>query len=656
MKNQAKENPVPDRNENAIAYTVLEESIYVALETYSNVHRGSGHNSMVTTHLFEQARDIVLKFLELSRSKYMVIFCTSQRAEMLTAQLDPDCYQSVSSREIGLPLGVRALAVRHGALRRIKHFQTGGGTARLVSPDRITWAKAPGRFEAGTPAIVNIIAFACALRLIQQYGEYAFHDAVVENSVAGEILYHDELKEFSGQQLLDKLRKTLIGGNVLVPTLKGYRSFVNLDNSASTPTFVPVWDVVRKTWHQPLSAQQVIIQEVRSICSGFLGAPLKDYEVIFTSNTTEAINLAAACLSKESAEDSGSVVLNTFLEHTSNELPWRMIQDFSLIRLPVDDDGFIDLNMMESLLHEYNRQGRHGRKRISLVAVSGASNVLGVFNDLPEICRIAHLYGARVLVDAAQLVAHRRVEMEKCGIDILAFSAHKVYAPFGCGVLVARKGVLGFNSGEREMIRSSGEENAVGIAALGKSLLLLQRIGMDLIQQEEQALTRRLLNELAQIPEVKVYGIRDPESPGFARKGGVVVFSLGNTMPNIVGKRLAMQGGIGVRYGCHCAHLLIKRILNVPPALARFQHMILLLSHKISLPGLVRVSLGIENSEADVDKFMDALTIIARSSRDKTEMQIPSARNGATVLSKTDYKRQMKDFLCTAARRVYQIR
>ena len=125
--------------------------------------------------------------------------------------------------------------------------------------------------------------------------------------------------------------------------------------------------------------------------------------------------------------------------------------------------------------------------------MSGASNVLGVFNDLAEIGRIVHRYGARLLVDAAQLVAHRKVAMESSGIDYLAFSAHKAYAPFGTGVLVARKGLLSFSPAEMERIRSSGEENVGGIAALGKALVLLQRIGLDVIQEEEQALTARAL-------------------------------------------------------------------------------------------------------------------------------------------------------------------
>jgi selenocysteine lyase/cysteine desulfurase len=239
---------------------------------------------------------------------------------------------------------------------------------------------------------------------------------------------------------------------------------------------MPVWDIVRHTWRQPGQVQQAVIQEVRSICAGFLGAPLNAYDLIFTSNTTEAINLVAGSLSCESEEGIESVLLNTLLEHSSNDLPWRNIPGFSLVRLSVDNEGFVDMDELDRILCTYNQKGQYSNKRIKLVAVSGASNVLGSFNDLAAISRITHQYGARLLVDAAQLVAHRRVDMDSWGIDYLAFSAHKVYAPFGCGVLLAKKGLLNFNSAEMEVIRSSGEENAGGIAALGKALVLLQRM------------------------------------------------------------------------------------------------------------------------------------------------------------------------------------
>ena len=159
-----------------------------------------------------------------------------------------------------------------------------------------------------------------------------------------------------------------------------------------------------------------------------------------------------------------------------------------------------------------------------------------------EISRIVHLYGARLLVDAAQLAAHRRVEMDEWGIDYLAFSGHKVYAPFGCGALVVKKGLLKFTPSEMDLIRSSGEENTGGIAALGKALVLLQRIGMEVIRTEEQALTARALHGLAKRDGIKVHGIKDPNSPAFARKLGVIAFEVKGALSGSVAGALAERG------------------------------------------------------------------------------------------------------------------
>ena len=116
------------------AFEELKRGVYTTLSTYSNIHRGSGHNSMVSTHLFERARDIILEYLGLDKDKYVVIFCTPRREEVFKAQLEPESYQSVSSQDIGLPLGVRALAVDSKALPRGIPFQTGGGTVRKGIP------------------------------------------------------------------------------------------------------------------------------------------------------------------------------------------------------------------------------------------------------------------------------------------------------------------------------------------------------------------------------------------------------------------------------------------------------------------------------------------------------------------------------------------
>jgi len=619
------------------AFASLEHRVCAALETYSNVHRGSGHNSIVSTYLFEQARDIVLEYLQLDRDKYVVIFCSPRRETVLISQLKSKNYQSVSSQDLGLPLGVRAVAVNRKALPVGAPFQTGGGTTRLISPERVLWANAPDKFEAGTPAIVNIIAFASALKLIQEFGKDIFLNPAKEELKTDEILYHYELEKYSGKELLDKLRQTLIGRSILVPTIEGLRPYINLDNSASTPTFIPVWNTVCQTWYQSKQVHKELVNEVRAICAEALGVSLDNYDVIFTSNATEAINMAAESMSRESEEGVEPVVLNTFLEHSSNDLPWRTLPGYSLVRLPVDPEGFLDLIELERLLKEYNQKGKHGKKRVRLVAVSGASNVLGICNNLGEISRIAHLYNARILVDAAQMVAHRKVAMELWNIDYLAFSSHKVYAPFGTGVLAVRKGLLNFNANEMESIQSSGEENAGGIAALGKALIFLQRIGMELIQEEEQVLTAHALRGMAKIEGLRIFGVKDPDSQGFSSKIGVIVFSMKSMFPNKVAKELAERGGIGVRYGCHCAHILIKHLLKVPPSLQRFQYFLLTLFHKIRLPGLARVSFGIENSQDDVDTLLRVLeNMVAKPS-----------------IPKADIQKRMDDFVRAAAQRVY---
>jgi selenocysteine lyase/cysteine desulfurase len=357
----------------------------------------------------------------------------------------------------------------------------------------------------------------------------------------------------------------------LVPTTKGLQTFINFDNSASTPTFTPVWDAFRQTIHQPESTRIAVIKEVRKICAEMLGAPSTNYDILFTSNTTESINIAAQSLANEANPGTDPVILTTILEHSSNDLPWRTVAGHTLLRLPVSNEGLFDLNELENLLRSYNAEYQRGSKRIKLLAVTGASNVLGSCNDLSKIGSIARKYGVRLFVDAAQLVAHRKVDMKASGIDYLAFSAHKVYAPFGTGMLIARKGLLHFGDEEMKRINTSAEENPGGIAALGKALLLLNRIGYDHIEDHERKLTSRAMLELARIPGLKIHGSLPGESFYPEHKIGVIGFELKNKMSSAVAGKLARRTGIGVRYGCLCAHLIIKQLAGFTPFTEKFQ-------------------------------------------------------------------------------------
>jgi|WetSurMetagenome_2_1015567.scaffolds.fasta_scaffold07656_5 selenocysteine lyase/cysteine desulfurase len=628
------------------AFAELEMGVHAALETYSNVHRGSGHFSMVTTRLFEKAREIVLDHSGLDKRRHVVIFCTPLREKTIRSLLKGNACTSLSSEEIGLPLGIRALVAEKKALPKGIPFQSGGGNTKLVSPGWVIWAEAPDRFEAGTPAVINVIAFAKALLLMKKYGKNVFRGGTVGSMTAEEILGADEWPDLKGHELLKKLRETMIGRNVTVPAITGPVSYVNLDNAASTPALLPAWEAYRKALRLPPPARTEIVSRVRAVCAELLGAPPDEYDLVFTSNTTEGINLAAGIMGRESPEQEESVTVNTLLEHNSNDLPWRSVANSSIIRLPVDDDGFINTGELERVLSDHNRDGKHGPRRVRLVAVSGASNVLGTFNDLEEISTIVHEYGANLLVDAAQLVAHRKVGMKATGIDCLSFCAHKAYAPFGAGVLVMRKGLMKISGDELRMISSSGEENSSGIAALGKALLLLQRVGFDCISEEEESLTRKALVRMSGIPGVRIYGVKDPGSPRIHRKGPVIPFFVKGRMPYVVARELAGQGGIGIRNGCHCAHLLVKHLLRVPPSLEKFQWIIAHIMPGVVFPGLARISMGLGNTTEDIDRLTLILQRFSGSGRNPDDQDVKS-------VPASDMKKLMKDFTESAVRRVY---
>ncbi|MFX0061104.1 MAG: aminotransferase class V-fold PLP-dependent enzyme [Candidatus Hermodarchaeota archaeon] len=636
------------------AFTELERGVHAALETYSNVHRGTGHNSMITTALFERARDIVLEYLNLDKDKFMVVFCSPLRSRILKAQLNP--VRIVSSQDIGLPLGIRALAVRRSTLSKRVPLQTGGGVVKMVNSNSVVWADAPKRFEVGTPSIINVITLAKALQMIKHFSNDIFKKGSNKTLTPAEILYQDDLLGYTGKELLLELRQTFIGRDICVPTVEGESPYINLDNAASTPTFSPIWDVVCRMWKQPDHIRRGLVREVKKICLEFLDAPLDDHDVVFTSNTTEAINVVAQRLVKDFEEDIEPVIVSTLLEHNSNELPWRY-SGASIIRLLVDDEGFLDLNELENLFREYNQNRAYGKKRIRIVTVSGASNVLGTINDIQAISRIVHEYGAHLLVDGAQLVAHRKISMVEDGIDFLAFSGHKIYAPFGAGALIFKKGLLNFNSAELTRLKLFGEENVVGIATIGKAITLLQRVGMDIIEEQERVITRTTLFGLSKIPDIEIFGIKDPNSPRFHKRGSTIVFSLRTVPHNLVAKELAEYGGIGVRNGCFCSHLLIKRTLKIAPFrtfIANVGLMILPLKQANKfLPGLVRVSFGIENDENDVEYLIKTLEKITREPRSRINKFFAFFHTATPFVHHKEIEKQMINFSEAVIKKVY---
>jgi len=613
---------------------------------------------MVTTELFEKAREIVLDHLKLKKKKYIVIFCSPRRSKLLKTYFEAIDYTILSSQEFNLPLGVRAFVVKKRALITAKNFDTGGGIIKFVSPKSVILSDIPGRFEAGTPNIINVICFAKALQLVQKFNRNIFVNKPNDTISIKELLYLNDFPELIGKDLISHLRNAWIGNNIRVPTGQGLRPYTNLDNAATTPTFLPIWDVFTEVLKAPFKKELKLINEVKTICADFLGAPLEEYEIIFTSNTTEAINSLAYILKKNFPEDVEPVVVNSLLDHHSNELPWRYIPGLSLIRMSVDNDGFLNLEELENILIEYNQVKSYGKKRITLVSMCGASNVLGSFNDLKEISRITHEYGAQLLVDGAQMVAHRSISLTKTGIDYFAFSGHKTYAPFGTGVLILRKNFLHLSNKALEKIKSSGEENIVGIATLGKALFLLTKIGMDVIEREERQLTQIALNGLNDMSDIEVFGITDVNGEKFLRRGGVISFTLNKVPYNLVAREFAEYGGIGVRSGCFCAHLLVKKLIKIHPVRQFFAKLLMMFIPTLGaiyLPGLIRMSIGLENDENDINYFLKILEKIKNEKRAMILRLLASTHSGSGFRSHPLIPKGIKTFIESSVKNVYSL-
>ena len=262
------------------------------------------------------------------------------------------------------------------------------------------------------------------------------------------------------------------------------------------------------------------------------------------------------------------MVLSTEMEHHSNDLPWRRA---TLVRARVTPDGRLDEDDVDRLLAE------HG-ERIALVTVSGASNVTGFVQPIHRLACKAHSVGAKILVDAAQLAPHRRIDVKSDDdpehIDFVALSAHKMYAPFGTGALVGCRDIFLDGApeyqggGTVEIVTPSdvhwaglpdreeaGSPNVVGAVAMAVAARTLVEIGMERLERHEALLTQYALERLQSVPGLVLYGERD-----FAQGGdriGVIPFNLRATHHALVAAILGSEAGIGVRNGCFCAQRML---------------------------------------------------------------------------------------------------
>jgi cysteine desulfurase/selenocysteine lyase len=294
----------------------------------------------------------------------------------------------------------------------------------------------------------------------------------------------------------------------------------------------------------------------------FVGAS-SSREIVFTRGTTESINLVARSLGERQI-GRGDEILITEMEHHSNIVPWQMLceRNEAVLRVaPVNDAGELRMEAFEALLSS----------RTKLVAVTHVSNALGTRNPVERVVELAHAAGALVLIDGAQGVVHEPVDMGKLGCDFYAFSGHKLYGPTGIGVLYGKLDVLESMppfQGGGDMIRlvtfekttyndvphkfEAGTPDIGGAIGLGAAVDYLSGIGMERIAASEQALLRRALSVLGELPRVRLVGTA-------AERGGVISFNVDGIHPHDVGTVLDREG-IAVRAGHHCAQPLMERM------------------------------------------------------------------------------------------------
>lgn len=331
-------------------------------------------------------------------------------------------------------------------------------------------------------------------------------------------------------------------------------------------------------------------ERVRAKVRAFIKAP-DAHEIIFTRNTTEAVNLVASTYGRQNIL-SGDEILLTPMEHHSNLIPWQTLakeRDAKLVFCSLHEDGTVDLDSVRRLIN----------KRTRLVAITLTSNVLGTIVPVAEVCKIAREHGAVVFVDGAQGVPHMPVSVEDLQCDFLAFSMHKMLGPTGVGVLWGKLEILETMQPQMyggNMISSvwrdrvilnqvpwrfeAGTPNIADVIASGVAIDYLQKLGMDNVREHEKALSAYALRAFSQIPGIKIYGPQDIES-----RAGVFSFNLAGVHAHDVGQ-IVNEEGIAIRVGHHCCQPLMR---------------------DLDIPGTARASFYVYTNEQEIDLLIGAL-------------------------------------------------
>ncbi|MBX6333812.1 SufS family cysteine desulfurase [Candidatus Saccharibacteria bacterium] len=338
-------------------------------------------------------------------------------------------------------------------------------------------------------------------------------------------------------------------------------------------------------------------EAVRARVADFIGAESPD-EVIFTSGTTEAINLVAGGWAKKFLKR-GDIIVVSQMEHHSNLLPWQQLQDLGveLFSLPLTEDCRLDYQVADRL----------DMSRVKLIALTHASNVLGTVNPITDIAKYFREHGAdaKLLVDAAQSAPHLLDNVRSLGADFLAFSSHKLLGPSGVGVLYARKELLEAMDpvvfGSHMVARvdqmgatwadvpakfEPGTRNLEGVIGLGAALEYITSIGKDALHEHEETLIKAALDAFANMPDIQLFGPKTKEN-----RLGIFSFNIPGVHPHDVADILNRYG-IAVRAGHHCAQPLMQQL---------------------GVPGTVRASLYLYNTTADIEALVEGIASVKRT-------------------------------------------
>ncbi len=418
------------------------------------------------------------------------------------------------------------------------------------------------------------------------------------------------------------ITREIVGLNLEVPLIDGTKiRYINLDNAATTPPlnrvakavelFLPWYSSVHRGFGYKSQLSTEVYRNARQRLMSFFGANPQQYTAVFVKNTSEGLNKLSYRLPVKEQE-----VLSSWMEHHSNDLPWRLKKLATFIELT--PDGILDLADLERTL-------KKARPQIKLVTICGASNVTGVINPINTIAELAHYYGAELLIDAAQLAPHYPLKINAPGqeqIDYLTLSAHKLYAPFGSGVVigplasfyagtpeevgggtvlaVSREEVVFSPPPDREEV---GTPNLIGVFALAIALQWLTENNFPRLSKYEEELTSYAFSRLQTIPGIILYG----PSPQHYPRIGVISFNLLGIPHGLVAAYLSFEAGIGVRHGCFCARPYVHHLLGLTNKEIIFYENLVKSGKKCELPGMVRISFGFYNTREEIELLINAL-------------------------------------------------